>query len=120
MLGSQIDAYRRQEIAAASPGQLVRIAFEQGVVACRRQDRRRASRIVHELAAALDPAQPQIAGRLLVLYDWVLRLLREGRFPEAERILDELRVTWTQVLAAQCARGAPSRSAASGTHRESA
>jgi flagellin-specific chaperone FliS len=94
----QIQAYRRQQVEAASPGQLVLIALEQGVAACRRGMRGRAQRAVQELIVALDFEQAEIAGGLLRLYDWVLQLLREGRSAEAAEILDELRRTWAEAL----------------------
>jgi flagellin-specific chaperone FliS len=94
----QIQAYRRQQVEAASPGQLVLIALEQGVAACRRGMRGRAQRAVEELIRALDFEQAEIAGGLLGLYDWVLRLLREGRSAEAAEILEELRRTWAEAL----------------------
>ena len=97
----QVQAYRRQQLEAASPGQLVLFVLEHAVRACRLQDRRRARRAVEELIGGLDLEQPEGAGGLLVLYDWVLRLLREGRFGEAEQILDELRGSWAQALTPQ-------------------
>jgi flagellin-specific chaperone FliS len=98
---AQLHAYRRQQVEAASPGQLVLMAFEQGVAACRRGLRGRAQRVVHELIAALDFEQAETAGGMLALYDWILRLLREGRTAEAERLLDELREAWARALRAQ-------------------
>lgn len=97
---AQLHAYRRQQVEAASPGQLVLIALEQSVAACRRGLRGRAQRIVLELIAALDFEQAETAGGMLSLYDWALRLLREGRTAEAERLLDELRGAWAQALRA--------------------
>jgi flagellin-specific chaperone FliS len=98
---TQLHAYRRQQVEAASPGQLVLMALEQGVAACRRGLRGRAQRVVQELIAALDFEQAEPAGGMLALYDWTLRLLREGRTAEAQRVLDELRGAWAQALRAQ-------------------
>jgi len=103
--GSPLRAYRRQQVEAASPGRLVLIALEQAVAACRRGLRGRAQRIVEELIRALDFDYPEAAGGMLALYDWVLRLLREGRIAEAGALLEELRATWAQALPAQEAPG---------------
>lgn len=98
---AQLQAYRRQLVEAASPGQLVLMALEQAVAACRRGMRGRAQRIVEELIQGLDFQYPDVAGGMLALYDWILRLLREGRVREAAALLDELRATWAQALQAQ-------------------
>ncbi len=93
-----IDAYRRQQLEAMTPEQLVLVVFEQGVLACRKKDRRRAVRAVDELINALDPEVGEIADGMFLIYDWVRRLIREGAFEEAGRILDDLRATWIQAV----------------------
>ena len=90
-----IDAYRRQQLESMRPEQLVLVALEQGISACRQRDRRRARRAVQVLIGGLD-FQYDVGGRLLTLYDWVFRLLREGRFDDAEAVLKELHDTWQQ------------------------
>ncbi len=107
-----MEAYRRQQIEGLSPEELVLVAYEQGVLACKRKDRRRAIRVLEELIAALDFEYEQIAGRLLTLYDWALRQVREGNFDEARRILEGLRGTWAEALRRRKGeeRAAPGRS----------
>jgi flagellin-specific chaperone FliS len=95
---SQIRAYRRQQVEAASPGQLVLIALEQGVAACRRGLRGRAQRVVEELIGGLDFEVEEVAAGMLALYDWALRLLREGRCDEAGAVLEDLRAAWATAL----------------------
>lgn len=92
-----IQAYRRQQIAGASPARLLLLTYEQALAGCRRRDRFLARRAVEELIASLD-FEHQGAGGLLVLYEWVLRLLREGQFPQAEQILEELHTAWCGAL----------------------
>jgi flagellin-specific chaperone FliS len=93
-----IEAYRRQQLEAMTPEQLVLVAFGQGVRACRAKDKPRAQRVVVELIGALDFDHEEEAGRLLSLYDWVLRLLGEDRFEEAGSLLDRLRTAWDEAL----------------------
>ena len=94
-----IQAYRRQQVLGASPAQLLLMTYEQALAGCRRQDRHLARRAVEELIAGLDLTQ-EGAGGLLVLYEWVLRLLREGAFADAEQILEELHATWATAVEA--------------------
>ncbi|MFH1144580.1 MAG: flagellar export chaperone FliS [Candidatus Eisenbacteria bacterium] len=94
----EFQAYRRQQIAGAGPGRLLLMTYERALTACRRRDRQKARLAVTELIAALNFDYPQEAGRLLVLYEWVLRELREGKFAEAEKILGELHATWATAL----------------------
>ena len=95
-----IEAYRRQQLEGMKPEQLVLVALEQGVLACRRREKRRAQRVVIELIGGLDFNYSEQAGGLLSLYDWVLQLLGEDRFEEAETVFDRLRAAWAQALAA--------------------
>jgi len=97
----QMHAYRRQQVEGATPGRLVLIVLEQAVAACRRGLRGRAQRAVVELIGALDFVRAEeTAAGMLGLYDWTLRLLREGRCREAGDVLEELRATWAEALAA--------------------
>ncbi len=98
MASPGIGLYRRQQIEAMSPEELVLVIYEQGILACRKKDHRQARRVVTELIGALDFEQEEIAGGLLSLYDWVMRLVREGEFDEAGRILTELHTTWKEAL----------------------
>jgi flagellin-specific chaperone FliS len=98
MQGPGVNRYRRQQLESMSPEQLVLVVYERAIVACRRQDRRRLRRALEQLILALDFEQGEIADRLLLLYDWVLRLGREGRFAEAEKVLGQLRAMWEEAL----------------------
>jgi flagellin-specific chaperone FliS len=92
-----IRAYRQQQIEGASPGKLLLLTYEQALAGCRRKDRFLARRAVEELVGSLDLEQ-EGAGGLLVLYEWLLRLLREGEFAQAEQILEELHAAWSGAL----------------------
>ena len=108
-----IDAYRRQQLESMRPEQLVLVALEQGICACRSEDRRRARRAVQVLIGGLD-FEYEIGGRLLTIYDWVFRLLREGKFADAEQVLTELHMTWQQA----CGVHPTAADQASGLHAE--
>ena len=110
MGNSGIDAYRRQQLEAMRPEQLVLVCLDRGLAACRRRERRQAQRAIDALIQGLDFEQP-LAGRLLVLYDWALRLVREGRFAEASEVLGPLRETWAAACDASppAGRSAPAK-----------
>ena len=93
-----IEAYRRQQLESMTPERLVLVAFEQGMLACRRREKARAQRTVIELIGGLDFEYEDQAGGLLKLYDWILQLLGEDRFAEAEQVFDRLRQAWGQAL----------------------
>ena len=93
-----MDAYRCQQLESMTPEQLVLVAYEQGVRACRNHDRRRARCVIEHLIAALDFEQGSVADGLLLLYDWIHRLIRESKFQEAESTLEELRAAWVSAI----------------------
>ena len=93
-----IDVYRRQQIEAMSPEELVLVVFEQGILACRRKDHRQARRVITELIGSLSFEQEEIAYGLLSVYDWILQLVREGKFEDAGVILKDLHSTWAQAI----------------------
>ena len=99
LLPPRLDSYREQEIQAMSTEQLVLVAYRLGLRALRKKDRRLATRVISELVNGLNFEAGEIAGRLLVLYDYMLRLVREGKFDEAEQMMAELHETWEQVVA---------------------
>lgn len=98
LLNPRQDAYREQELQAMSTEQLVLVAYRVGLRALRKQDRRLATRVFSELINGLNFEAGDIAGKLLALYDYSLRLVREGKFAEAESILSELHDAWQQVV----------------------
>ena len=96
--------YREQEIQAMCPEQLVLVTYRLGLKALRKKDRRLAIRVFSELVSGLNFEAGDIAGQLLVLYDYMLRQVREGRFEVAERMLSELHDTWEKAIGAEGAR----------------
>ncbi|MFC1572841.1 hypothetical protein ACFL6M_04500 [Candidatus Eisenbacteria bacterium] len=93
-----IRAYRHQQLDAMKPEQLVLVVLEQGIRACTTRDHRRARCVFEQLTAALDFDCGEVSVGLLNLYDWALQLVREGRFGEAQNILEELRTAWSRAM----------------------
>lgn len=93
-----------------SPEQLVLVTYRIGLRALRKRDRRLAIRVLSELVSGLNFEAGEIAGRLLVLYDYMLRQVREGQFEAAERMLSDLHDTWEQATAPENSRPVPAAS----------
>lgn len=114
------DNYLNGAILNASPVELVCLLYRGGldaIAAARRHLARReirergaaitrASLIVGELSAALDPAQGEVAGRLAAVYAYVLELLARAQveqadppLAEAEKLLGTLAEAWQQLAA---------------------
>jgi flagellin-specific chaperone FliS len=96
--GAGLKAYRENQIAGMSPGELVLTTFDVAIQGCETGNRDRAQTALEELIGGLDFAYQEMSGQFLVLYDWILRLIIENRFSEAQRCLIELRETWAQVV----------------------
>ena len=113
------DAYRRQGVLTASPGELVVILYDalkkNLVLGQRKMDRRdvqgahncltKAQAIVNELVGSLNMSF-QISADLLELYDFMLRSIVEANVRKEPALLDtvigmvdELRDAWKQISA---------------------
>jgi flagellin-specific chaperone FliS len=102
--GPQGDAYRiyrEQQVANLSTGRLVLLALETALRACRKGQRGLLIRVLEELMAGLDLDQGEVAIGLLRLYEYSLRMVREGQLGQAESILQELRHTWEAAVKAE-------------------
>ncbi len=115
MLGAAQQAYKRTQVQAASPEQLVlmlydgartrvnhaRIALGSGDLALARTNILKAQAIVGELTASLDMSAGEIARNLFRLYEYMNYQLIEANLrhrPDAldlvQRLLTELREAW--------------------------
>jgi flagellar secretion chaperone FliS len=92
--GDPYRIYREQQVTGLGTGRLVLLAYETALRACRRGQRGLLTKVLHELIAGLDLEQGEVAAGLLLLYEYSLRLAREGRIEEVGGILQELRDTW--------------------------
>lgn len=101
-----IKAYRHQQLESMRPEELVLVVYEQGILACRKHDARKARRAVRELINSLD-FNYEVAGNLLTFYDWIYGLLREGKYDEAGEALEEMRGTWATAIEQERTRARP-------------
>lgn len=83
------------------PEELVLTLYRVAIRATRKKDRRLAIRAIAELINGLNFEAKELAGQFLVLYDYILRQVREGQFETAEKMLSELHDTWEKATGAQ-------------------
>jgi flagellin-specific chaperone FliS len=91
--------YRQHQVMSASPLQLILMAYDAAITACKRKDLKRATDALNVLRNALDLDQGQVAIDLFSLYLYVADLARLGQWDEAANILRELMGAWMQALA---------------------
>jgi flagellin-specific chaperone FliS len=103
-LGQRHKAYINVEVGSKDPGELILLAYTVAIQGCERRDMRRAGEAVYELMNGLDFSQGEVAGNLVVMYDWIYRQIKEGKFEEAKHFLLELRDAWEQVVEAEQTR----------------
>jgi flagellin-specific chaperone FliS len=99
--GDPYRIYREQQVSTLSTGRLVLLALETALRACRKRQRGLLRRVLEELMAGLDLDQGEVAAGLLRLYEYMLRLSREGRLEEVQAMLQEVRDTWETALRAE-------------------
>ncbi len=136
---SSRDDYLRAEVLTASPQKLQLMLIQaairnvrQGQDALRQGDREAASRtllkaqdIVGQILAGLrSEHDPELVGKVAAIYVFLLRTLVEAmlesdveRLTDVLRILDEERLTWTQVCE-QLGKSESATSTLSGPHRQ--
>jgi flagellar protein FliS len=107
--GDPYRIYREQQVTGLSTGRLILLAYETALRACRRGQRGLLTSVLYELMAGLDLRQGEVAAGLLLLYEYTLRLVREGRLEQARGTLQELRDTWETALRAEEARSSAVR-----------
>ncbi len=90
--------YREHTVAVLGPGELTLKVTDVALGAARSGRRGLLMRAIRELIGGLDPESGPVAGQLLVLYEYLVRLARDGRLDEAETILAELSETWRRAL----------------------
>lgn len=83
-----------------NPGELVVATYDVAIQACEKKDVQKAAAAVYELMNGLDFTYTDVAGQLVVMYDWIYRQIREGEIEEAKRYLIELRTAWLQIIQA--------------------
>lgn len=94
-----IGTYAANQVANASPGQLIVILYDYTIGCCRRGDMLNAKRGLVELSGALDLTYLDVAGPLFRIYEYLLDVVRAGRFDEAQGTLEQLRASWIEAMA---------------------
>lgn len=88
--------YRRQQFEALETGPLVIRVTETAERAARQGKRGLLLKLLHELLTGVDPDRGQVAGNLIVLYEYLIHEAREGRLDRVEPVLAELSATWRE------------------------
>lgn len=104
--GQGLKAYRRVQVESMSPGELVLATYDAAIRGCNERNMKLATDAVAELMSGLDFTYEEVAGNLVVMYDWIYRCIKEGDFEGSARFLGELRKVWVKVLAQETATAA--------------
>ena len=102
----QLSLYRKQQVAAATPAELLLFLYDIAVASCAAQDKERAVSCFSEMIDSLNFEQNEIASGLFRLHEYCLEQVQSGNFAEAHRIVKELRDAWRAALREQSARTA--------------
>ncbi len=90
--------YRMNQIAGASPLDLLIMAYDAALASCGQQDLVRLTKAIGVLRDALDYSyDADVALGFFRLYQYINDLARKGEFEEAANLLRELRDAWAQV-----------------------
>jgi flagellar secretion chaperone FliS len=90
--------YRQNQVNSADPVQLVIMAYDAALVACREHNLPRVAEVLDALMDSLDhEAGGQVAANLLGLYQYSAELVRTGHYDDAAYYLRELRDAWVQL-----------------------
>jgi len=90
--------YRMNQIAGASPLDLLIMAYDAALASCGQRDLARLTKAIGVLRDALDYSyDADVALGFFRLYQYIGDLGRKGEFDEAAGLLRELRDAWAQV-----------------------
>lgn len=90
-------SYREQEIMGASPVHLVVMTYDVAIQACEQKNLARAAEAISLLRDSLNFDYADVSTGLFRLYQWCLDCIRGGDYPEALKVLRDLRTTWATV-----------------------
>ena len=94
----QVGAYKTQQILTASPLDLVILTYDAAIAGCGAKDMPRVLGACSSLRSALDfKAAPELAPRLLAIYEYCEECVRGQDFESPGWILQDLRSTWVEV-----------------------
>jgi flagellin-specific chaperone FliS len=89
--------YREQEVMGASPVHLVVMAYDVAIQACEQKNLSRATQAVSLLRDSLNFDYGEASTGFFSLYQWCLDCIRANRYPEALKVLRDLREAWAVV-----------------------
>ena len=89
------EVYQTNRAISASPLSRLLTVYDYALRACENQRLEDLSRALRVLMESLDFGYP-VAAQLASLYEWCATLGRQHRFPEAARLLQELRDAWAE------------------------
>jgi flagellin-specific chaperone FliS len=89
--------YREQEVMGASPVHLVVMAYDVAIQACEQRNLSRATQAVSLLRDSLNFDYGEASTGLFRLYQWCLDCIRGNNYPEALKVLRELREAWATI-----------------------
>lgn len=90
--------YLAQKIMTASPEQLILYIYDASISACGRKDRRKAAEAIQELVNSLNFKEKKVAGTFYNMYQYILNLIHNQNFEEAQVLLREIRNTWAEAM----------------------
>ena len=100
-LSSVYNNYKDQEILAASPERLTLFIFDFAVKGCKKKKEDEVSRALVQLIDSLNFEYEDVAVGLFRLYEYCMRMVKEGEFEVPLELLSELRDTWATAMGEQ-------------------
>ena len=94
----KVNLYLAQKIMTASPEQLILYIYDASISACGRKDRVKAAEALQELINSLNFKEKKVAGTFYSMYQYILNLVHEKKFEEAQVMLREIRNTWAEAM----------------------
>lgn len=89
--------YREQEVLGSSPVHRIVMAYDVAIQACEQKNQPRATQAVRLLRDSLNFDYGEAAVGLFRLYQWSLDCIGSNNYPEALKILHDLREAWATV-----------------------
>jgi flagellin-specific chaperone FliS len=91
---SNISKPSRRVVGAATPHQLVGMAYELAIKACEREEAARSEKAILRLRNVMRSVGPEDSADLMKFYDWCLDQIGRGEFAMAAQTLSDLWKAW--------------------------
>jgi flagellar secretion chaperone FliS len=96
-----VNQYLNNELMNASPEQLIMKVYDFAILNCQKKNLVKTNEALQVLITALnldDPRAREIAIGFLKIYTYCQKQVRKRKFDEVQKILEDLRLTWTTAL----------------------